>query len=188
MEENKNTQEQQFAQDKLNDLELLEETKKLRTAKSTLYIKKKDRYEDLGSSAVIFISFGFVGDLLALLSWFDIINFPFASTSYSQIVMMILFTIFLIVGITSWKKAKKLKTEIDTEEDITTKINAWMIKHITKDTLDAIHDDEVSEEINVLNDLNYIKEVTLEEFPDIEPDYIELLAEEHYNNICEETL
>ena len=63
-----------------------------------------------------------------------------------------------------------------------------MIKHITKDTLDAIHDDEVSAEINVLNDLNYIKEVTLEEFPDIEPDYIELLAEEHYNNIYEETL
>lgn len=187
MEENKNqTQEQQFAKDKLNDLELLEETKKLRTAKSTLYIKKKDRYEDLGSSAVIFIGFGFAGDLLALLSMLGIISFPLASTLYSQIVMLILFTIFLIVGITSWKKAKKLKTEIDTEEDVTTKINAWMIKHITKDTLDAIHDDEVSEEINVLNDLNYIKEITLEEFPDIEPDYIELLAEDHYNNICSE--
>ena len=166
-------------------MELLEETKKLRTAKSTLYIKKKDRYEDLGSSAVIFIGFGIVGDLLALFALLDIITFPFVSSLYSQIVMLILFTIFLIVGITSWKKAKKLKSEIDSEEDITTKINAWMIKHITKDNLDAIHDEEVSAEINVLNDLNYIKEITLEEFPDIEPDYIELLAEEHYNNIYE---
>lgn len=188
MEENKNVQEQQLAQDKLNDLELLEKTKKLRTAKSTLYVKKKDRYEDLGSSAVIFIGFGIVGDLLALLSMFGIVRFPLANNLYSQIMMLILFTVFLIGGIISWKKAMKLKTEIDTEEDITTKINAWMITHITKNTLDAIHDDEVSEEINVLNDLNYIKEATLEEFPDIEPDYIELLAEEHYDNICKETL
>lgn len=187
MSENINqTDEETLAKEKLNDYELLEKTKKLRTAKSTLYIRKKDRYEDLGSSAVIFIGFGFMGDVLALLSMLGILSFPFASSLYSQIVMLILFTIFLIVGIVSWKKAKSIKAEIDDEENITVKITAWMMEHITKETLDSIHDDSVSEEINVLNALNYIKEVTLEQFPDIEPDYIELLAEDHYNSICEE--
>lgn len=186
MEENNKTNEQIIAEKTLNEHELLEETKKLRTAKSTVYVKKKDKYEDLGSSAVIFISFGFLGDLLSILSMLGILSFPFANTLYSQIVMLILFTAFLIIGITSWKKAKQLKTEIDDEENITVKITAWMMKNITTGKLDSIHDSNVADEINVLNKLGYIKELTMEEFPDIEPDYIELLAEDHFNSLYEQ--
>ena len=52
--------------DKKQDYQLLEETKKLRTAKSTLYVSKKDRWEDASSTAYIFSLFGIIGDILEL--------------------------------------------------------------------------------------------------------------------------
>lgn len=94
-------------------------------------------------------------------------------------------TIFLIIGIQSWYKAKKLKYELDEEEDITSKINNWMQENITSQLLSTVEDKNVSSEINDLNKLNYISELTLSNFPDIEPDYIDLLAEKFYNTFYE---
>ena len=95
------------------DYELLEETKKLRTAKSTLYVPKKDRYEDASSSAFIFTIFGVVGDVVVILTILGILHLPIANNIISQIAMIGLFSFFLFVGITSWKKARFLKTELE---------------------------------------------------------------------------
>ena len=48
-----NQEKQSISNNDWNNYELLEETKKLRTAKSTLYVPKKDRYEDSKSTAII---------------------------------------------------------------------------------------------------------------------------------------
>ena len=70
--------------DKKQDYQLLEETKKLRTAKSTLYVSKKDRWEDASSTAYIFSLFGIIGDILTILSLLGIISLPFASSLYPR--------------------------------------------------------------------------------------------------------
>ncbi|MBQ3599851.1 MAG: hypothetical protein II992_01440 [Lachnospiraceae bacterium] len=172
-------------QDELSDFELLEKTKALRNAKSTIYVPKKERYEDLGSSAIIFTGFGAVGDMLVILSVLDIISIPFLSQVTSQITFFVMCTIFLIIGIQSWYKAKKLKYELGEEEDITDQINNWMKENITSQLLSTVEDKSVSSEINDLNKLNYISELTLSNFPDVEADYIDLLSEKFYNTFYE---
>lgn len=167
------------------EYQLLEETKKLRTAKSTLYVPKKDKYEDFESSAVIFCLFGIIGDILVLLSALDILNIPFFSVVSSQITMSILFTVFLIIGISSWFKAKKIKSEIGEEENITNQINSWMEEHITKEILASVEDSSIPDEINILNKLNYIHDMVSEQFSDADADYLDLLIDNFYNKLYE---
>lgn len=168
-----------------SNYELLEETKKLRTAKSTLYVPKKDRYEDANSTAIIFCIFGVLGDIVAILSALDILHLPIANNIVSQIAMIALFTFFLWIGISSAIKAKKLKSELGEEEDDTNTINAWLEEHITKEMLNEICDQSQAEEINYLHKLEYVKEQLTTEFPDADDEYLDLLCDQfvskHYD-------
>lgn len=168
------------------DYELLEETKKLRTAKSTLYVPKKDRYEDANSSAFIFTLFGVVGDVVVILTMLGILNLPIANNIISQIAMIGLFTFFLFVGITSWKKAQSLKNELEDEENDTNAINTWLEEHLTLDALSSIKDPSQAEEINYLHQLDYIKEQLNEQFPNLNEEYLELLADNHLSKLYDE--
>lgn len=168
------------------DYQLLEETKKLRTAKSSLYVPKKDKYEDHISTAIIFCGFGGIGDSLVALNIFHILDIPFFRGLSSQITMFLLFTAFVVIGFVSWRKAGKLKSEIGTEEDTTTRINNWMKEHITKEALSSTEDSSASEEINILNKLNYIQDMVQKEFPEIDGDYRDLLVDNFYNSLYED--
>lgn len=165
------------------DYELLQETKKLRTAKSTLYVPKKDKYEDLNSSAIIFCIFGIVGDLVLILSMLDIISLPFVLSTFSQSTMFLMFTLFLCMGISSGTKASKIKAQISQEETDTDTINQWLTENITPDKLQQLEDSSVVDEINYLNKLNYIKEQVLEHFPEMDDNYVDLLADEYLNKL-----
>ncbi len=167
------------------DYQLLEETKKLRTAKSTLYVSKKDRWEDASSTAYIFSLFGIIGDILTLLSLLGIVSLPFASSLLSQIFMLILFTVFLIIGINSWRKATILKSEIGEEEDTTEQVNSWLETQIPKNVLDEISDSSVSEEIDYFNKLNYLKEQLQHQFPNIDIDYLDALADAYLTKLLD---
>lgn len=172
---------------KKQDYQLLEETKKLRTAKSTLYVSKKDRWEDASSTAYIFSLFGIIGDILTILSLLGIISLPFASSLLSQIFMLILFTVFLIIGINSWRKATILKSEIGEEEDTTEQVNSWLETQIPKNVLDEVSDSSVSEEIDYFNKLNYLKEQLQQQFPDVDIDYLDALADAYLTKLLDDT-
>ena len=175
--------QKQNTEESRKDYELLEETKKLRTAKSTLYVPKKDRYEDAMSSAYIFCIFGIIGDALAILSMLDIINLPIASNLFSQISMLILFTIFFLIGIVSWKKASNLKNQLGTEDSAKDTINTWLKENISKDTLDQMDDTDTPDEVAYLSKLDYIKEALYDEFSDYEEDLLDLLADEFLSSL-----
>lgn len=161
-----------------NNYELLEETKKLRTAKSTLYVPKKDRYEDANSTAIIFCMFGVLGDIVAILSALNILHLPIANNIVSQIAMIALFTFFLWIGISSALKAKKLKSELGKEEDDTNTINAWLEEHISQEMLDELCDSSQADEINYLHKLEYVKEQLTTAFPNTEDEYLDLLTDQ----------
>lgn len=161
-----------------NNYELLEETKKLRTAKSSLYVPKKDRYEDANSTAIIFCVFGVLGDVVAILSALGILHLPIANNIVSQIAMIALFTFFLWIGISSALKAKKLKSELGEEEDDTNTINSWLEEHISPKMLNEICDQSQADEINYLHKLEYVKEQLTTEFPDADDEYLDLLTDQ----------
>lgn len=164
--------------------EMQRELEKLRNAKSSVYIKKADRYEDVGSSAIIFLGFGAVGFLVVLLNVLHILKLPFFDiiNNVSKFSLLLIFAIFFIIGVFSWKKAKQLKSQISEEENITEKINQWMEKKFTKEFLEQHTDTSLSNEINFLNQIGEMKQLLILAFPDVESDYLDMLIEEYYNS------
>lgn len=164
--------------------EMQRELEKLRNAKSSVYVKKADRYEDVGSSAIIFLGFGAVGFIIVLLNVLHILNLPFFDivNDVSKFSLLIIFAVFFIIGIFSWRKAKQLKSQIGEEENITKKINQWMEKKFTKEFLEQHTDTALSSEINFLNQIGEMKQLLILAFPDVESDYLDMLIEEYYNS------
>ena len=168
--------------------EMQSELEKLRNAKSSVYVKKADRYEDVGSSAIIFLGFGLVGFLVVLLNVLHILNLPFFDivSDVSKYSLLIIFAVFFVIGVFSWKKAKQLKSQISDEENITEKINQWMEKKFTKEFLEQHTDASLSNEINFLNQVGEMKQLLILAFPDVESNYLDMLIEEYYNSHFEE--
>lgn len=169
----------------LEDYKLLQETKNLRTAKSTVYVSKKTQYEDAGSSALVLGVMGGIGFLLALLSLLKIISIPFMSTTYSQVTMLILFTIFLVLGFHSWTKAKSVQSLISDEEAASDNISTWLKENVTSEKLEELEDSSVSSEINYLTKLDYLNQVVQQQFPSCNQEQIEFLVDEFLNSFFE---
>lgn len=165
-------------------LETQRELEKLRNAKSSVYVKKADRYEDVGSSAIMFLGFGGVGFLVVILNILHILNLPFFNiiNDVSKFSLLVIFIAFFIIGIFSWKKAKQLKSQIGEEENITEKINQWMEKNFTKEFLEQHTDTSLSNEVNFLNQIGEMKQLLILAFPDVESNYLDMLIEEYYNS------
>lgn len=156
-----------------------EQTSKLRTAASTVYVKKEDKYEDFHSSFVIFSLFGVIGLLVTLLNIAGI--FHFMNSLLQQIVLSIIFVLFIVIGISSRKRATELKKEINTEETITNQLMDWLTSHITKEWIQSIHDPALSEEENYFKKTEQIKSWINEEFDQLEDNFLDAIIEEYYN-------
>ncbi len=157
------------------------EAAQLRNAASTVYVKKSDKFEDLHSTAVCFTVLGIAGLVFCVLNLAGIVKIyrnPVQLTA-----MVIIFGIFLAIGISSYFRSKKVKEQISEEESLTGEINAWMEETLTKELLDKISDPSLSAEANFLQQSERIKEMIYEEF-DIGKDsdsYLDMLIDEYFN-------
>lgn len=181
----KTTQEKDYSAEAA-EYQLLQDTKNLRNAKSTLYVPKKDRYEDAHSSALIFGFFGLLGDAIAVLSFFEIIHLPIAANKFSQVSMFLMFTAFLVIGIVSYKKAKALEVQISEEDNANSVIKDWLEQNITETRLEQVVDSTAADEVNYLHKLEYIKNELSTEFPQYDEEFIELLSDEFLTKLYDE--
>lgn len=165
---------------KINDLELLEEANRLRTEPSHAYVKREEKYKDFQSAFVTFVGFGIAGLIFTLLNALGILHV--FNSSFQYIVMVILFLIFIGIGISSKKRANVLKIEAKQEIDTTNAIKEWMNTHITKEKIEAVTDPSVSEEINYFNKTEKIKSLLQEAFGELDDSYLDALVEEFYNS------
>lgn len=172
-------------QEEAEAYQLLNDTKNLRHAKSSLYVSKKNQYEDAGSTAIVFCIFGLIGILCDVLCMLHIISLPIMLTTYSQITMLLFFIIFSLIGLFSWKKAKSLKGSISSEEDLNHSIREWLQSHITAQQLHHMEDDNAVAEVNYLNHLSYIQEEISNVFPDVPEDQVSFLADEFLSALFE---
>ena len=157
------------------------EAAQLRNAASTVYVKKADKFEDLHSTAVCFTVLGILGLVFCI---FNIIGIVRVYQNPVQLTaMVIIFGIFLAIGISSYFRSKKVKEQISGEESLTKEINAWMEETITKELLNKLSDPSLSAEANFLQQSERIKEMIYQEF-NIEKDsdsYLEMLIDEFFN-------
>lgn len=154
------------------------------------YIPKRSRYEDNRSSAVTFLCVGGVGCVLVLLHILGV--FDFNLTAFSKImtnlVMGVLFVIFVIVGIISAKNAARYKREMNEEEALTEVICSSFRESYTMEDIDnSCQAEEGTDPYDIWRRrYQFIKEQITAGHSGLIEEYLEYLTEKIYNEYYEE--
>ena len=155
----------------------------LRTESSTVYVNKKDTYSDFKFSGISFIVFALIGYLFALLNAFKVLTL---FNTYSVIVLTVVFTIFLIIGISSIRKANSIKNLVSEEENVLEEVESYIKEHFTDEYFDTLpSDSSLSDEENYLFITDRLKEELSEAFPLFSRGYIDQLVDERYGEYCD---
>jgi hypothetical protein len=161
------------------ELENIAESRKPKAYIPPAYVKKEDQFRDLKSTAFTFFFVSLLGIVVLILNAVGVISLFAGAMIY--IVMGGLFIAFLYIGISTYAKSKKVEKEITSETDLTLSIEKWLHQNITKANLDSIDEVESNPEISFLKRLDYMKEVIIDEFGDLDDSYLDHLVEEYYN-------
>lgn len=166
-----------FDKDELKDI-YNNRTKKI--DKPTTYIKKEEQYKDLMSSAVTFLLVSIVGIIVLILNIMGILEIFYGLIPL--VVMGALFLSFLLIGISSLKKAKVTKGQIGDENRVTTMINDWLVENVSLDQLNGLTSNANSDGERFYQKIGIMKDMVNKQFGELDDSYIEHLLEEFYNN------
>lgn len=154
----------------------------LRTEASSVYVKKKDKYADLKFSGISFLVFGVIGVGFVIANQLKFINL---FNEFSMIIMVIVFVLFIGVGISSLIRAKKLKGIVSEEEKVTNDVMTWIDSNINDELISSLIDSELSEEDNYFSAHEKLCSMLMEQFPFFSRAYADELMDERYNDYCE---
>jgi len=173
MEEETNSTEEHLFSEEIEETEEL-----LYTAGKKEYVRMKDKYRDIKFSGITFIIFGLLGAVYLLLTKLEII--PISYNIFVFCVLSVLFAAFIIWGIVSCFKSLKYKRLIPEEEEKTLEINQWLTEHLTKEMIGKWSDSNASAGENDLLIAAHIRTLLTKEFPSEPVGFLELIADEYY--------
>ena len=165
--------------EELTEAEPEEEIHNLRESAS-VYVKKEDKYKDFSSTAWTFLVVGIAGlifTILNILGYFSIFGNPVSYTAAA-----IIFLGCLFVSGSSFKSAKAAKGQIAEENRFTKEVKEWMENNIRETNLLTVQDEAISDEINFLNKMTYIKKAVTDQFGSMDEAFLDEITEEFYNN------
>lgn len=173
-------------EDKLNELKSEEAEhmlSDLRTEQSTIYVKKRDKYNDLKFSGISFIILGLLGLAAVILNHYkQFVNLE----TYSLVIMGGVFLLFAVIGVNSLIRAKKIKGLVSEETEESDEVITWIAENITDDFIRSYYDEDDTEENNYFTVHHRLCEIAIENFPHFPVEYIEELMDERYNQFCDE--
>lgn len=146
---------------------------------SKTYIKKADEYKDVKTSGITFIIFGLIGILYLVLCRLEVI--PLTYNEIVLILLLCMFMSFVVYGFSSVIRSKKIKGQIAEEETLTSKIKLWLGENITDGIINNWKDGSVTEEENELIIISKINEELKANYPEIDKSYLEMVADEYFN-------
>lgn len=153
-----------------------------------IYVDSKKKVEDTRSSALSLTIIGGLGIFALLLINLGIIPISFIGTSKIMInvVMGILFLIFLIIGICSFLSLKNLQSQASLETALEQEITDWFLSTY-KDSLQTIpvgeSEEEGQEESLYFTRYEKINGLLLAKYPDLSEEKADHLIEELYGQI-----
>lgn len=155
----------------------------LRTETSTVYIKKKDKYNDLKFSGISFILFGVAGAGILTANLLGVINL---FNNFSSLIIALVFMVFVGIGISSLIRAGKIKSMVSEEEKVTNEVLDWIDREITDEYIHSLYDLESSDEENYFRILEILCDRITAQFSFLNTSYAEQLMDDRYNQYCEE--
>lgn len=153
------------------------------------YQDKKAKAEDFKSSGYSLIIVGVLGIVFLVLMELGFLPFHLAgSGKYITLsVMGVLFVIFIIVGISSFKSSKMYAEEAKAEDDLTDKIKIWVRENLSADEIKSIagNIDELPDEMKYFRYFAILKDNVKHEFGNVNASYLESICEELYSELFE---
>ena len=144
------------------------------------FVKAKDRYHDMMSSATSLIFVGVLGFVLIALIYLDVIKLNMNILFY--ILSSCMFGGFLILGIISFAKSLKIKSSISQEKDLSEEIKKFLLEYY-ENASDSDSLSDLSEEEKYFSRTADMKERILSQFPDADALMADAMIEEVYERI-----
>jgi hypothetical protein len=151
------------------------------------YEQAKEKYQENLSTAITFLVFGVAGIAVLVLNGVGVLKF-FSIKNASGILMTValgvMFIIFTVIGILSFRAAIKGKKDVKAETDNSSKILAWLEENVTAEDVDGSFDaSEISEEMKFFERSDYIKSAISAQFEGLSDEFTENLAEQYIEKI-----
>jgi uncharacterized membrane protein YvbJ len=156
---------------------------------SHAFIKKDATYEDTKSTAYTFLIIGIIGIIALVLIGLDIIHLNMESYMkiLMNIVMGILFVIFITIGFIYQRRLKTLKEEINQENSLTEEILEWFLANHPASDIDAvIGDTSKKEEQLFFARYEVMMKLLKKKYPELEESYADHMIEELYDRLYHE--
>jgi len=156
--------------------------------KEDVYVSNEEKAEDNITSAYTLIFVGAAGLVLIVLFFLGIISIEMAKFSKYMItgVMGTMFTLFFIMGIVSLKNFRVFKEKANSENNLTQQIKSWCIASFDKEAIDSNFDFEgVPDELKYFQRFKFIKDNINNQFMNLDPQYVDKIAEDIYPDIFE---
>lgn len=170
--------DEESARDLLDD----EDAESVEERAAAKYVSAASRYEDYRTSGVTFTVLGGLGVIFAVLNFMEV--FTLFGSTFSSVVLFVMFGIFLALGIFSFMKAGKLKESAEIENKTVAEAKEWMEKNFSKDMLNDIsvgsEDDVTSEELLYIERVDQLVKRLLDVFPGLKHSLAEQLVEEFF--------
>lgn len=150
------------------------------------YKNRADKAEEFKSSGYVLLVVGVLGILCMVLIDLGILPIRLNNLLLMNIMMNILFAVFIAFGIYSLRGAKKYSEEADEEKNLTKEIRKWATEHLNTQEIDE-HTDcaQEAEEIAYFKRYEYIRNAVSEKFINLEENYLDYLAEHIYQELYE---
>jgi hypothetical protein len=152
--------------------------------------EKKAKAEDFKSSAYTLLIVGIVGIIALILLDLDLLPIRFTASGkvMPNIVMGILFLIFIVTGISSLKSSKQLEKEAIDEDTLTDRIKTWVKDNVTADSIKegVYFEDGTPDEMKYFKYSEVLKSKISGEFGNLNDSFLESLSDEIYSELFED--
>lgn len=169
----------------MNGADEVQQTARLQRT-TTPYKNRADKAEEFKSSGYVLLVVGVLGILCMVLIDLGILPIRLNNLLLMNIMMNILFVVFIAFGIYSLRGAKKYSEEADEEKNLTKEIRKWAAEHLKAEEIDEHADcTQEADEIAYFKRYEYIRNAVSEKFINLEENYLDYLAEHIYQELYE---
>ncbi len=154
------------------------------------YVSNAEKAQENRTSAYTLLIVGCVGLIVIILFFFDLLPIHRLVVNKYMIsgVMGAMFILFTILGYTSLRNAKVLAGKARKEDNLTLEIKKWCKGCIFPDYIDKELDfqENTAEELKYFARSEKIKDMIMEQFMNLDEDYLDHLVDEIYPEIFED--
>jgi len=151
------------------------------TAHMNTYTSARSKHSETKSSAWTFLVVGGIGFLVITLALVGVITLPL--NVFSLAIMEAMFLIFLVIAAISFKNAMKMLDDISKEDDLETRVKAWMKENLSAEELTSGLEEDTSDEMKYFMVSEIIRERLMQAFPEVDDAYAEEATENFYNEL-----